>query len=582
MFTKISNKKHFFLLLSLFFIIISLILITQINKKTKHISQNQTKTTQGQILQASDNKTGYIQMDSSGKGFVYEGGAKFIPIGFNASPVLRRLWLDGPNNHEYLKNVGSAGYEENCQNSCNQGCLPAKRGPSFEEWFTDLEQSGINSLRVWIGSNYLADAPGMYPPPIDRYNVFDVPMCSSPDKVNNNPGGLHDKQIDGVDFLKNYPDCRFPDFTNQNCGPVYGPKLRDSYLTRMLSTAQEHGIKIKLTLFQMTDIDTRSDASGSIFGRSPYNNQNCWYNDDSKCGPIGNPVEFWTHGEWDKPLFSENSAIDHAKRYVAFLIRTWGNSKAVWNWEIWNEQEFASTDMKIGHEEDMVEWIKNMAAFIKKEDNHNRPVTVSSYRNPNKDYKIKMNKRFELNNIDFVQWHFYDWENTVPYGLNMLRNIEKQYNKTIQIGEFWPCPESSVLASEYNGPFVENTYKGIPPWSENPEEPYEQAPYRGTLGRLWLSLIATGTNVAHRWPGKIPGFSENNDVINLHILYRPLKNFLNQVSWNNWNFSTSIPWEEYLAGDIGFKVARGDGDQVFLMVQGLNNTSNININNLDN
>jgi len=507
----------------------------------------------------------YIQMDPSGMGFIFENGEKFIPIGHNAHRVWRRYWQDDPQTgREYVYLLGARG--EDCPDYCGTGCLPQTPGKTYDEWFAELTESGVNSLRVWLGGGSNNWSPGVDAIPIGKYNVADKVICGTAEEARQNKGGYQDKQIDGEDLMRNYPNCRWPNFTSQNCGP-YAEKLQKSLITRMLKAGEKYGVKIKFVLF-----DSGSIEKDENWEKSPYNRLNCWYDRPSKCGPLDNPYDFWTNGNWNTPLFSENTAINYAKQYVSFVIQVWGDSSAIWDWEIWNEIHYAGITW--GHEQEMVNWVDKMAHFIRELDAHHRPISVSAYNDSTESTYIKRNQMFSSQNIDFVQWHYYprDEDAKIENALGVLREIENTYHKPAFIGEFWPwTAQEGPLANDVFDPFIEETLK------QNP--PHESFPYRPTLGRLWLGLISSGTSVAHRWHEKgLDGLS----YINFHQIYQPIKKFINQIDWQNWNYQTSQPWENYINGNLGLKVGRGDKNQVMLLLEAKGDELNLTVNALEN
>ncbi|MBU1111074.1 hypothetical protein KKB83_05675 [Patescibacteria group bacterium] len=529
---------------------------------------------EGLVMQATANP-GYVQMDPSGKGFIYDNGEKFIPVGHNAHAVYKREWQDDPvTGREYISRLGARIERDGCTDWCGDGCLPETEGLTYDEWFSQLEESGVNSLRLHFSSNVWR--PGVHPLPVGKYNVMDEQVCAMLDGARSNADGFQDKQIDGEDLMINYPSCRWPDFSNENCGPLYGPKLRKSLITRMLASAESHSVKLKIVFFG-TDgwsgdpYEDNGNFNWNSWEINPFNSANCRHDDPGKCGPISNRFDFWTNGTWNSPLFSEESAINYAKRYVAFIMHVWGDSTAIWDWELWNEINYAS--ISYDHEQEMVNWVNNMAAYVKSNDLHHRPVSISSYNlSTSTDNQQKM-QVFASPNIDYVQWHYYprNEDARVQYALQATRDMEDIYNKPAFVGEFWPwTAQMSPIEQDVTGIFIEDSQKDDPP--------HEEYPYRPSLARLWLQLISSGTSVSHRWHE--PGLTGIR-YWEVHRLYQGVAKFINVVSWDNWNLANSIPWEDFITGDIDFVAGRGDGDQIFAMIHGTGDSVNVEINNLD-
>lgn len=533
----------------------------------------------------AQNNTGYVHMDPSGKGFIYDNGDKFIPNGYGAGKLWKRYWLDNPTTGtESVYYLGATQKQASCAaNVCGAGCPASTQSQTWDQWFAEIAGFGVNSIRVQFGGGTDSWSPGMFPYAIGKYNVADVPICGTLAEAETNSGNYQDKLIDGTDLLERFPNCKYPNFTDTNCGSVYGPKLRASLITRMLAAAEKNGVKIKPVMFM------NAQLLGSEFISSSFNQDNCWYNNASKCGPLASGDNFWDQGSWTAPLFSENTAINYAKRALKFWVQVWGDSPAIYNWEIYNEAMFAPPFLPQADRGNLAlneqvfgpmnNWVDSMAAYVKSIDTHNRPVSVSGWVKDtnNKKYEVT-NRQYALPNIDHVQWHLYESAVDAVDLIGIFRNIESTYGKTLFIGEFWPWGgHNEPLDASANDPFIESSQRADPP--------HEGPPYRPTKGRLWTHLIATGSNVAHRWG------EDGLDGLNrweVHELYQPTGRFISAVNWKNWNFASSEPWENRITGNfqlyengtVPFKVARGDGDQVMILFQGTQNSVPITVTQL--
>jgi hypothetical protein len=455
----------------------------------------------GTIQAAVKEKTGYIHLAADKAAFVYDGGARFVPNGWNAHSAWERTTF------EERYRLGSL---------------------TYDEWFAALEASGVNSVRIWLSGGDQGHGPGIEPPPIGTYNIAD-------------------RVIDryGPHYLSDQVNGTEPDF---------GSRLADSNITQLVRAAERHHVRLMITLFE-------HDELRSQWQYSAYNAHNVRIDGTptGSPGPLNDPSEFWTNPE----------AREYAQRRIQFILDAWGDSPAIWAWEIMNEADLAVQTEK--EAADMVAWVKDMARYLKQHDIHQRPVTVSSVDlvgqalpqtgdevDSREQLAYLVNQVFEGSEIDIVILHDYRLF-TLNKRLAMIRLLQQRYNKPVLIGEFWPwSSQREPLPSTVQGPLIYDSFRSDPP--------YEDPPFYHSLGYIWLTLISSGSS-AMRWNG-FGGQYPEWGYLEERVIYEPAARFIESMEHFSWAAST--PWELRVISTpaVQFKVAQGDGDQVLLMLVG--------------
>jgi len=451
--------------------------------------------------------TGYIHLSEDGNYFVYDGGARFVPHGWDAN----RIWHKTPGVERWR--------------------IP--EGMDYDSWVAWLKENGVNNFRIRLSEgNHPSYVPGFEPPPIGSYNIWDLPL-------------------------------RYDDVANQIRWdrPIPPGRYEASNITQIVRAAERHGVKLMITFFASEEVT-------HDWPLSAYNAQGVY--------PDGNPVPPELQGviTSKSDFWTDSTAIAYQKRRIDFILDNWGDSSAIWAWEVMNESNFAAfseTDIQ-----DMVAWVKMMARYIKARDPHRRPVTVSSIHlwdrqlptaeATDEDARLTYlrNTMFEGPEIDIVNYHNYTFH-TLPGRLAIIRALQARYGKPLLIGEFglWHWGGRPLKAEEdANLPpslRVEDALKEA--------DPYEAPPYYNSLEHIWLGVVTLGGNgTAVRWHR----FSPNSapDYLNEPRLYRPAARFMEKVEWAS--FLQSQPWEDRIhATGMDFVAAQGDGRQVLIMLRGL-------------
>jgi hypothetical protein len=107
-----------------------------------------------------------------------------------------------------------------------------------------------------------------------------------------------------------------------------------------------------------------------------------------------------------------------------YVVARWGHATALFAWELWNEADLAEAYS----DTTLLEWHKEMAAYLKKIDAHGHLVTTS----------VSDSKRhfglFELKNIDFVSVHMYTHD--VVDRIHQDYELYERLGKPVFVGEF--------------------------------------------------------------------------------------------------------------------------------------------------
>jgi len=476
--------------------------------------------------------TGYIHLSPDGQRFIYDGGAIFVPNGINATKIWKQL-PDEPR--------------------LNLQDPDEERFWTYGEWMIALDQAGVNSVRVSLGDSSAEGRFGMEIPPLGTYNIADVPIAYDENYWNS--------QVDGTEA----------DFAERR---------QASNITQLIQAAERHGVKLSIVLWN----------SGSLYKswmweRNPYN-VDCHYPGGMPCsggdrGIITTPQEF----------FTDPVAIAYQKRYIDFVVDTWGDSEAIWSWEIMSEIQFVpGRDPNKASE--MVAWVGEMSSYLAEKDHYHRPITVSSVRFVNgsripsddspssTDLTLRAaaitNSMFNLPHIDFVSFHNYI-AFTLPKRLAITRRLQELWDKPVVVGEFWPAriDHRPVPQDAASDPLVTPELLKAP-WQEVP-------PFYNSRGYIWLQLIATGgSGGAMRWPGfgnvRDPEAcaadlderrSCSEDILytrpDFYSLYDAPAAFIQEIDWST--LTDAQPWENRVSGDGELSFIAGQGtDKVGILM----------------
>lgn len=505
---------------------------------------------------------GYVHADPSKKGFIMEDGTKFIVNDLasfnwgsntNLFEIIGRAYKDDPTTgREYVFNLGASG-----GSTCD---IPTTPGLSYNDLFKAAAAVGINSVRAeWDGGEPTAkNSPTrlrLEPPPIGYYNILDTCISSGTISDFLDPSNIAlSSQIKGSDFLATYPNCTILD-NFANCGP-YSTRFRHSMITYFVRAAENNNVHLRIDLFRGMETGENNTSTRAPIEQSAYYYANC-IQGTTYCGFIHTYTDFYT----------DPNAIAFEKQRLKFIMQIWGASPAVWSWAIYNEINYSSgTDGTA-----KINWLKTIAAYLKQIDPHNRPVSFSSWESGTDPFGTKTNPAFADPNIDIVDYHSYNVP-LVADRLTNMRAIESAYQKVSYNGEFYVWHEDGT-GTQYTGLFV------LPLMQQTPAS--EDPPYQPSLIHMFEQLIGTASNISGRWGGGLNNLA-TADYWTMAPLHIPITNFINQVNWQAWNYSTSAPWENNMtATNSDFRIARGDGDQVMALVHTSSATNSlIKISNL--
>ena len=495
---------------------------------------------------------GFIHYDGEREVYLYDDGSVFIPNGFCADDSWRRP-DDGPIYR------GTAWYNTNLkEHRLDTTTL------TYDEWFRNLKAAGINNIRVRIGEG--SGRPysggdgnqglaGFEPPPYGTYNVMQQYL--NPDNL----AEYRSLQVAWDDETFGAGDSRY----------------EESNITQLIRAAEKFGVHIKVCLFGFNE----ADDDGHRWVYSAYNND-CNYVNKSSCEPkdrgfLSSVLEFYTD-----PI-----ARMWQKRRIDFIMEKWGNSPAIWMWEIMNEYQYA---LSHEYDDELKAWVEDIAQHIRShEQSHgrNRPVTVSSYwmygKEAATDFSTLRHKRNQIFNspyIDTVELHNYG-AFSLKLRQKLVRDLQEMFpGKPIMVGEFWPWRQNGDDLGE-SGPLIDKTLHFNIPRNEEP-------PHKNSIGYTWLQMIASGgAGGAMRWDGLEEinknywerGSYADPDMLSI---YTPVSKFIDYVDWNNWGIDSTgnvVGHGSYddqvdvhnsgLGSDDFVQIAEGDGDQLLLMFRSL-------------
>jgi len=181
----------------------------------------------------------------------------------------------------------------------------------YDKWLEKLARSGANFVRLWLWRN----------------PTFDLELM--PDAQGNGGVGRYD--------------------------------LANAWrLDYVLSRCEKLGIKVMLCFFDFHPLTEDFRWAGAVY--HPW--ENCVYNKVNG-GPLDDPSAF----------FSDDEAVAAARRLIRYVVNSYGHSKAIMSWELFNEVDLAPG---YKHRFDEIEtWHVKMAELINSLDPYSRPVTTS-------------------------------------------------------------------------------------------------------------------------------------------------------------------------------------------------------------
>jgi hypothetical protein len=148
-----------------------------------------------------------------------------------------------------------------------------------------------------------------------------------------------------------------------------------AYYDAVLESAAKNGIYCTITFGNYRDLRLRDNWGECIWPRFPYNAANG--------GPCTRPADFFTDASANK--FYKNRLRYVVARYSAFTNVAF--------WEFWNEQDLSGVDLP-------VEWIREMATYLKEHDPYQHLVTTSFAHGFHPEV-------WRLPQIDLAQVHYY-------------------------------------------------------------------------------------------------------------------------------------------------------------------------------
>lgn len=511
----------------------------------------------------------------------------------------------------------------------------------YDDWMLKLKNKGINSIHVRVDptSGTVGVIP-MQTMPLGYYYIADAyPMEAQWsgggwNYSDYNEGDYANSLVDGEDFLANYPNCRYPDFSVTNCGSNYAQKFSDSNITKILESAEQNNIRVKFTLWTFGQYKEEWEFSAY--------NQSCSTPDGTSCaaseqGVLSNGSDFLfdayacEENEVNCPgsLKDGKNILDYQKQFIDFFMKAWGESESFWMWEIMNEIHYLADwnsgagDLDDNVDRKLLPWVKYIAEYIRSVDTYHRPVSISSVYLSWKDGSISDPRLIEQapdgSACDFDAWDgdhvefflgcknkMFDYVDVANVHNYWRRSLKGRYDYMKQMNDIWPdkpkvigeflprycsndpCPTSKLYPTILEG---QKTYIGGYPWH------IEIAPFHNSVSYYWMSIIGTGGNGSVRkWMGSgVESWTEGSafhfrsqyDHEHFSDIAVPTGKFIKEVDWEDWR--NHQDWDQYITiSNSGLnpsadfiRISSGDGNQVMLMFRSLNsNSTPIEIQNL--
>jgi hypothetical protein len=298
----------------------------------------------------------------------------------------------------------------------------------------------------------------------------------------------------------------------KTAGKVYGLgkySLDNSWrLDYIIQLAEKKGIYLLLTL----------DTYGSIMESDGFWGEERWdanpYN-MANGGPCKTPEDFWINPE-AKRLY---------KNRLKYILARWGYSPHVMALELWNEVNAP------------VEWVREMADFIKKNDPYGHLVTTSIGYPFEEKHNYDPRGIWDLDAIDFTQTHLYGDGGSIK---DMAKEVSKvcilmteQYKKPHLVAEF---------GIEFSADDIKYDSKGMGIQVHN---------------ALWASAMSRsfGTAMTH--------WKEYIDKKDLYYQFKSISNFVRDINWlgEKWNVAGIRNIRSAVSGEKNFDlILPCDGD----------------------
>lgn len=232
----------------------------------------------------------------------------------------------------------------------------------------------------------------------------------------------------------------------------YSKRMRQAWLLdQVFRLAEERGVYVMLCLLNHGAFSATTNPE---WDNNPYN--------AALGGPLESPEQFVSDPE-AKSLF---------KRRVRYIAARWASSPNLAVWEWWNEAHWTPI-----REQDLMAWIGEMTAELKKHDPYGHLVSTSYGSGAD-------NPTWSLAEIDLAQQHEYstsDAMRTLPVTLRMIRRYAK--DKPVLLAEYGSSAEGESAAFNrgaihlHNGlwaaPFAGYAGTGMYWWWDNYVEPLD-------------------------------------------------------------------------------------------------------------
>lgn len=509
-----------------------------------------------------------------GKGCVTDSGKQYIPFGPNT------------------QHAGFLGQADK---------ITGLEYTDYMAWCAMLKSNGIHDIHIRLDPIYNQNLIGFNAIPAGTFYIsYDNPI---------------DAYWNGSQWVyTNYHPEVFVDGSETNWNELY----EESTFTHLLRAAESNDIRMRITFWA-----SEPTYDPDMWAHNPFNKA-CRYQYDI----IPTPEEYkgllYTGRffclDYTSPpsTMTTNEALwvfAQQTNTIAFFMKHWGNSPAIWCWEIMNEVQYMHANSIENTHDHLLPWVSNMAAYIREQDIHDRPVMVSGVRLYDGDVpdhpppwgesdtrpwgEVNYSWVSEIfNYVDFVNIHNYSFY-TLKDRMRITRRLQDLWpGKPVIVGEYLPCNGDNALSTNIEGPTIESSfyeYIGSYPYVR------ELPPFRNTRGYVCLQFVLTGgCGAAYRWTGF--GFEDwtLGSELNLHNRYalphtyqpyQSLTGIAAHVQWDRW--TNAVPWEEYIYIDNNYEnyglvnsqsfsvAAQGDGDQVLLFFRSLQDEpTSVSVSNL--
>lgn len=246
-------------------------------------------------------------------------------------------------------------------------------------------------------------------------------------------------------------------------------------LDRLLDLAKKYNIYIILALDTYGALMEEPGAwSEQFWKQNPYNKVNG--------GPCEKPLDFFTNKD-AKRLY---------KNRLRYIMGRWSHSQNIMAFELWNEVDAP------------VDWIKEMAGYIKSINPHGQFITTSlGYPWGN---NFDESSVWSLNEIDIIDRHIYGnmTGDAIANIISLNKELSKMYNKCVLVGEFGvdSAKSDAEIDRSGSGAALHNS--------------------------LWASTMSGSFATSLNW-----WWVEYVKAKNLYPHYKALSNFVRNVNWNS-------------------------------------------------